>query len=182
MKLSPREKKIIAVGIVVVIAVAAYYASTLLPSNADLSRTVELKKKMLLKQRETLAREEIYKARLEQYKKQLEEDMKFLLPGNSANVAGAELQKILTDLAAQNSVEITQKNILPPRKAEEGLQKISVRIDMTCNPEQLVHYLAAIENYEKFLTVDELIVTGIRMQKRYDIRPSLTVSGYLASK
>ncbi len=176
-----REKKVIVAGAVVVLAVLAYYATTLLPSNEELGRTVELKKKMLLKQRETLAREEIYKSRLEQGKRRLEQHMTRLLPGENPNVAGAELQKILTDMAAQSSVDITQKNILPARKAEDGLQKVSVRIDTTCTPQQLVQFLTAIENYEKFLTIDEFTITGIRMQRKYEIRPSLTISGYIAS-
>ncbi len=31
------------------------------------------------------------------------------------------------------------------------------------------------------MTIDEFTVTGIRMQRKYEIRPSLTVSGYIAS-
>jgi len=182
VKVTAREKRVIVAGAVVVVAVLVYYAVTLMPSSGDLTQTVDLKKKMLLKQRETLAREEIYKTQLEQYQKALNQNMTRLLPGGNPNVAGAELQKILTDFAAQSSVEITQKNILPPKRTEDGLQKISVRIDTTCTLEQLVQFLAAVENYEKYLTIDEFTVTGIRMQRRYDIRPSLTVSGYIASQ
>jgi hypothetical protein len=183
VKVTAREKKVIVLGAILVLGVLIYYATTLLPDSGDLAQAVDLKKKMLLKQRETLAREEFYKTRLEQYRKLLEQDMTRLLPGDSPNVAGAELQKILTEFADQSSVEITQKNILPTKKAEDGIQEISVRLDTTCAPEQLVQFIAAIENYEKFLTIDELTVTGIRgAQKKYEIRPSLTVSGYIGSQ
>ncbi len=147
MKATAREKRVIAAGAVIVVSVLLYYATTLLPSGEDLSRTVDLKRKMLLKQRETLAREEIFTVRLEQYKKRLDEDMTRLLPGDNPNVAGAELQKILTDFAAQSSVEITQKNILPAKKAEDGVQKISARIDTTCTPEQLVQRLRITRSF-----------------------------------
>jgi hypothetical protein len=183
VKVTAREKKVIAVGAVLVLGVLIYYAMTLLPDSEDLAQAVDLKKKMLLKQRETLAREETYKTRLEQYRKLLEQDWTRLLPGDNPNVAGAELQKILTDFADQSSVEITQKNILPTKRAEDGIQKISVRLDTTCAPEQLIQFMTAIENYGKFLTIDELTVTGIRgAQKKYEIRPSLTISGYIGSQ
>jgi len=183
VKATARERKVIAVGAVIAVCVLAYYAVTLLPSGDDLSQAVEIKKKMLLKQRETLAREGTYKTRLEQYEKVLERHATRLLPGDSANVAGAELQKILTELAEQSSVEITQKNILPAKKAQDGIQKISVRIDTNCSPEQLVQLITAIENYERFLTIDEFTVTGIRgAQKKHELRPSLTISGYIGSQ
>jgi hypothetical protein len=41
--------------------------------------------------------------------------------------------------------------------------------------------LAAIENYEKFLTLDELTINVYPIQRRYEIRPSMTVSGIFAA-
>ena len=182
MKVTAREKKIIAAGAILAVAVLIYYAATLLPNGDDLARTVDLKKKMLLKQRESLSREETYQVRLENSRKHLKQGMTRLLPGDNPNVAGAELHKVLKEFADQSAVEITQKNILPAKKPENGIQKVSVRIETTCTPEQLVQFLAAIENYEKFLSIEEFTVAGIRSQRRYEIRPSLTISGYIAAQ
>lgn len=182
MRITAREKRVIAAGAVAVLAVMVYYAMTLLPDREELRRTVELKKKMLLKQRETLSGEEIYKARLEQYSKQLEQDMTKLLPGDNPNVAAAELQKMLKDFADRSSVEITGRNVLAPKKPENGIQKVSVRIDTNCNPEQLVQFLTAVENCEKFLTIDELTINSIRVLRRFELRPNLTISGYIAAQ
>jgi len=180
VKVTGREKRVLAVGVIAVLAVMAYYALTLVPDGEDLARTVDLKKKMLLKQRETLSREEIYKTRLEQYKKHLDQDMTRLLAGDNPNVAAAELQKILKDFADRSSVEITGRNVIAAKKPENGIQKVSVRIDTNCNPEQLVQFLAAIENYEKFLMIDEFTINSIRVRNRYELRPNLTISGYIA--
>ena len=182
MKITARERRVIAVGAVAVLAVVVYYAMTLLPDREELARTVELKKKMLLKQRETLSREEIYKERLEEYKKHLEQDMTRLLPGDNPNVAAAELQKILKDFADRSSVEITGRNVIAAKKPENGIQKVSVRIDTNCNPEQLVQFLTAVENSERFLTIDELTITSMRVQRRYELRPNLTISGSIAAQ
>ena len=151
------------------------------PSREDLAGTVEFKKKLLQRERETIGREEAYKARVEQYKERLEQHMTRLLPGDNPNVAGAELQKVLKDLADQNGVEIMQRNVQREQKIEDSLVKVSVRIETNCVPEELVRYLAAIESHEKFLTVDELVINSIKVQKKYEIRPSITVSGYIVA-
>ena len=180
MKINPREKRIITIGICIAAAVMIYYAATLLlPNRESLSQDVSLKKRMLLKQRETLTREEGYKKRIDQYSARLEKEMQLLLPGDNPNVAGAELQKILKDFADQSGVEITQKNILPEKKVQDLLTKVSVRIDTNCNLEQLVQFLTAIESYEKYLKIDECNINGFRIQKRFEIRPSLTIAGYI---
>jgi hypothetical protein len=108
------------------------------------------------------------------------------LPGDNPNVAGAELQKILKDFADQSGVEIIQKNILPEKKVQDSLTKVSVRIDTKCTMEQIVQFLSAIENYEKYLKIDEFTIFGSSFgsgtQKRVEIRPSLTVAGYISMK
>jgi hypothetical protein len=182
VKLTSREKHLILAGAGVVAAVLIFYAAgQLLPDREDLSRTVDLKKRMLVKQRETLSREDLYRRRVEQYTARLRQDMTRLLPGDNPNVAGAELQKILKDFADRSGVEITQKNTLPERNVQDMLTKVSVTIQTSCDPEQLVQFLTAIENYEKFLKIEEFTITSFPFQKRYVIRPSLTVVGYINS-
>jgi hypothetical protein len=182
VKIKQREKIFIIAGAIVIAAVVIFYAITsLLPDSAGLTRTVDLKKKMLLKHRETLGLEETYKKRVEQYSKHLEQDMRLLLPGDNPSVAGAELQKTLKDFADRSGVELTQKNTLPERKILDTLTKVSVRIETKCEPKQLIDFLMAIHNYEKFLKIEEFTLTSWRVQKKYEIRPSLTVVGYIST-
>jgi type II secretory pathway component PulM len=181
VKLTLREKRLILAGTGVVAAVLIFYATALvLPDSENLSRTADLKKRMLLKQREVLLREEIYKKRVEQYRTHLAQDMTRLLPGDTPNMAGAELQRILKDFADQTGVEITQKTTLPDKKIQD-LTKVSVSITINCDPDQLVRFMVAIENYEKFLKIEECVITSFRIQKRFDIRPILTVVGYIST-
>lgn len=180
MKIKPRERVFILAGVIIIAAVAIFYALTsLLPDGKDLAQTVDFKKRMLLKQRETLGYEETYKKRMEQYKQRIEKDMKLLLPGDNPNLAGAELQKLLKEFADKSGVDITQKNILRENKVQDTLTKISVRIDTKCDPEQLVNFLTSIENYNKFLKIEEFTIT--RQRRRSEIRPSLTVIGYIST-
>jgi hypothetical protein len=182
MKVTAREKKFIFVGIAAVAAVSIFYLITLLlPNSESLSQEVDLKKRMLSRERETLSYEEIYKNRVEQYGRHLEEDRARLLPGDNPNVAGAELQKLLMDFAEKSGVEITRKNALPEKRIQDVLTKISVSIETNCDLDQLVQFLTAIENYDKFLKIEEFQVTAFQTQKIYQIRPTLTVVGYISS-
>ena len=183
MKLTGREKRIIVLGACLAAVVLAFYTATLwLPDRDALARDLELKKAMLIRQREMLGREDFYRARLEQFRRRLDQDMTRLLPGENPNTAGAELQKLLKDFADQSGVEINQRTIQPEKKLQDGLVKVSVKIDINCSPEQLVQFLALIENYEKFFVVDEALINSFKVQKKYDIRPSLTVSGYISPR
>ncbi len=182
MKMTARDKKAVAIGGAIVAAALIYYiADSVIPSRATLAADVATKKKTLLAERELLGQEESYKARVEQYRKRLTEDRTRLLPGDNSNIAGAELQKVLSDLAAKTGVEVIRKEVRPESKMQDNLVKVSVHIEINCLPDQLVQFLSAIENYDKFITLDELTVNSFKMQKRYEIRPMLTVSGYIAS-
>ena len=73
---------------------------------------------------------------------------------------------------------------LMPDKKQGMLTKISARIDTSCDIEQLVRFLSEIENYSKFLKIEELMISSFRMpvQGKYEIRPNLTVAGYILTQ
>jgi len=180
VKVTSREKTVIMVGVAAAAAVLVFYAAIkLVPDTVSLSRTVELKKRMLRTQLETLSREDAYKARLDHYGKRLDQDLKQFLPGDNPSLAGAELQRVIKDFADQSGVEITQRIFLPEKKVHDMVMKVSIRIETNCSPEQLVNLLASIESYEKLLKVDEMVINSLRISKKFEIRPSLTISGFI---
>ena len=182
MKMTARDKKVVSIGGAFVAAALIFYiADSIIPSRATLAADVATKRKTLLAERELLDQEESYKARVEQYRKRLAEDRKRLLPGDNANIASAELQKVLSDLATKNGVDVIRKEVRPESKVQDNLVKVSVHIEINCLPDQLVQFLSSIENYDKFISLDELTVNSFKMQKRYEIRPMLTVSGYISA-
>jgi type II secretory pathway component PulM len=183
MKISPRERKFIIVGAAVVAAVMLFYLITLLvPDRESRAQQVDTKEQRLLRYRETLSQKEIYKKRLEQYQQHIEQDMTRLLPGGNPNVAEADLQKLLMSFAEESGVEITRKNTLPEKKIEDDLIKVSVNVEVNCNLDELIRFLTAIEDYDKFLAVEQLNITGFQAQRTQRIRPNMTVVGYINSK
>lgn len=180
MKISSREKKILIAGSVAAVLTGLFYFSDQLVPSSGQRATLETKKKMLAQYRETIAAEQNYKARLEYDRRRYESSQARLLPGENASIAAAELMKILTELAGPTGVEITRRDVLQTgAKLRNDLIKIEVKIETNCNPEQLVQFIAAVENYERFLTISDLTVSAYKMQKKSEIRPSLTVAGYI---
>ncbi len=180
MEISGREKKFLIGGGVGAILIAGYYlVSTYAPGFSDTGSSVEIKRRTLLQQREIVSQEALYRSRADQYRQRLQQMTALLLPGDNSSIAGAELQKILKDMADQSGVEINRRTIQREQKLQGDIVKISVNIETNCEPDQMVQFLAAVENYEKRLVVDELMINAFRIQRRYQARPSLTVSGYI---
>jgi predicted GNAT superfamily acetyltransferase len=82
-------------------------------------------------------------------------------------------------------VQITQKGPRPEKKIENKVIKVTYRITTSCNMEQFVQFLTEIENYEHFLTIDDLSVgspsrgRGRGQPMAANLTPILTVSGYI---
>ncbi len=180
MQVTGRERKFIIIGVIAVLAIAVFYfVSGPSPVRQEASLSVEQQRRALLQSREILAQEPVYRARAEQYRQRLQQLRATFLQGDNASIAGAELQRVLKELADQSGVDIVRRTIRGEQKLQNGVVKVSVNIETNCQPDQLVRFLAAIENYEKHLSVDELQINSFRIQKRYEMRPILTVSGYI---
>jgi hypothetical protein len=181
VKITSREKRFLIAGAVLAIAVLAFYLSPLILPQ-DLSASVEAKKTLLQRQKEMIAQEDSIKARIAAGEQRWNNDMRRLLPGETAGSASGALMKILQDLADASQVELTRKTPQPEQKFQENLTKVTVQLETNCNLDQLVRFLAAIQNYEKYLKVDELFIQAYRFQKKDEIRnPSMRVSGYVAT-
>lgn len=185
MKMTVREKRYLLAGAAIAIAIGLFYVFTsLVPNREKLAGEVELKKRTLAAQREVLLGEETSRRLVQQHGRRLAQLRTRLLPGDNSSVASAELQQALKNFADQSGVEIIQKNTLPERALPDSpdITRVSVRIETRCDLEELVNFLTAIENYDTFLKVEELVINSFRNQRRYEIRPSLTVTGYIGTR
>jgi len=188
MKVNAREKKILYAGIVIAAAIMIYYGATLFsPGDGEsLADKVATQENLLRRYKELIAREESYKKQIEFAETDIEKIRARLLPGNTATSAGMELQRILDGFAEQSGVLITNKSPQPERKVtdSDSLTKISVRVQLDCRIEDLVDFLIAIKNYDKFLRVEDIVInTQTSTQTRQMIirRPlSMVIAGYIS--
>ena len=186
MKVSAREKKVFYTGIAVAVVILIYYAATaFLPGDGEsLAEKVKTKESLLIRQKELVGREDFYKKRIEDAENDIEKIQARLLPGNNAGAATTELQRILSDFAEHSGVVITTKSNLPERKVadSDSITKVSVRIGVDCLLENLVDFLIAIKNYDKFLKIEEMAINTALQQRQLVIRRPLNmvVAGYIS--
>lgn len=183
MKISSREKMLIFAALgVVLLSLFFLWEEDMTPDQDEFANSLDYKRRMLLRYRQTLASEENYKEQLAQYRERLKATELLFISGESPAIAGAELQRLLKEIADENGVEITRRDIQREKKVENDVTKISVQIETNSAPDQLVQLLTAIQNYEKQLIVDEIMINALKVQKVEKIRPRITVSAYVAPK
>ncbi len=178
MKISTREKRFLIGGGIIALAVLVYYlAPALMPQ--DLEVQVRQKTNQLRQEREIIGMEDTFKTRLAQAEQRLKMDQDRLLPGDNAAGAGAYMQKVLQEMADASQVEISRHQSLQDQK-QDLLTKVSVGLDISCTIDQLVRFLTAIENHDKFLKVENLTILNRRLRNRDEIStPGLRVIGYI---
>jgi hypothetical protein len=184
VKVTARERRLMIIGAgILAVALIFYAAMSYWPSSDDAAREVDLKKRTFIKYKEIISKENDYKGQLEQSEKQLDTNLKRLLPGNSPSLATAELQRVVKELADLSGTEITNRSPQVEKKVQgyDSIVKVSVRIEMKCSPETLVQFLVALQNYDKLLLIDEFVITYYKLpsQKKVDFIPNLVVSGYI---
>jgi len=186
LKASAREKKVLYAGIALAVVILIYYAATTFSTGdgESVADKITTQEGLLRRQRELLGYEEFHKKRIAEAENDLDRIQSRLLPGNNATVATTELQKILTDFAEQSGVVIQTRTPLQEKKVAESdsLTKISVRIGVDCMLDDLVEFMLAIKNYEKFLKIEEMLVNTVLQQRQMVIRRPLNmvVSGYIS--
>lgn len=104
-------------------------------------------------------------------------DRNLLLPGATLEQAKEALDKILQNLADASQVQLIRKIKQRDQKFSENLTKVSIKLESNCTFDQLVGFLDAIKSHEKLLRVDELVILSFLIKGKYEIRPSLSVSG-----
>ena len=188
MKASAREKKTLYAGIVIAAAILIYYAATeLSPSGGEsLADKVAKQENLLRRQRELVGREDFYKKQIEDAENGLEKIQTRLLPGNNAGNAATELQRVIDGFAERSGVVIMNKSPRPERKVadSDSLTKISVQVGLDCLIEDLVEFLVAINNYDKFLKVEEITIrtqAATAQRQMVITRPlNMVISGYIS--
>jgi hypothetical protein len=159
------------------------YALGILPLVEAKKRTEEeilLKKRALWKYEEFLSNRKAVEEELERSLKQHEEAQKRLLPGETPQLGGANLQEIVKRLSEKNGIAIRSFRNLEPKEVN-SYRKISIQIEFnpTNSMLSLGQFIDDIEHYEKELMISEmdLLVMNIRMPNQ--IRGSLVISGLM---
>lgn len=187
MKLSQRDRRALWIGglaggvILLVFFVILPFVEGQRRIKDDLAnRRVRLERALI-----NISEKEERMARLEALKQRLARLENQLFDGSNPAALAAELQELVASMAAQNGVEIVSKEPMREQKrlGETRYQKVSLRVETSATPEQLVRLLVALRNHPRYLAVEEMqiyIYGGFRQQQpEAKLRPNLVISTYV---
>ncbi len=113
---------------------------------------------------------------------------KLLLSGDTTGIAGANLQRMVTDLVARNKGQSRSFQVLSPEK-EKNLTRISMSLSIEVDVDSFQRILHALETSAPLIFVEDIVVQtkensngiGNSLQKqRLDV--TMKLSGYLATR
>jgi general secretion pathway protein M len=108
-----------------------------------------------------------------------------LLSGETSGMAGAELQRVISDLARQNGMSLRSAHVAAPKR-ELDLIVIGVDVSLQGHTEGLRSFLHAIETGTPVLFIETLSIKSVSpyqpVQQPMALDVTLRVRGYGASK
>ncbi len=179
-KMTAREKVIVGMGLLMGLAFVLNQFVVQPLYRKQLTTDQEIESKILfIGQYYSILSQKDYYLKKEEANRLLAEELdQRFLPQEKPALAGADLQRILQELAKSNSVHIVQVNTEKP-KGTVGLLTVPVRIVVRSSLRNLSGYLHGIENHKRFLVVEDLQSRRINRNEPEYLESRLLVDGFL---
>lgn len=179
-QLSTRERSIIGVAIAIaVIYIAVNYVFTPVKDSFDQKKEQLQSREQLLKRYEHLV--ETSSGTREKLQKIASIESAIdtaLLKGSSPDLANAELQGIVKDIAKKADIQFTR--ITPSKTIEEmGFTQISLKLPFTGNIKQISKFLYEVEVSPYLLNISSLSIRNVRRQNKDELRVEMELSAYI---
>jgi hypothetical protein len=141
---------------------------------------IALKQRILLKYAEVIQNRKTVEEALDRTLKWNEEIEKRLLPGETPQLGGANLQDIVKRLSEKNGIGLRSFRILEPKEMG-AYRKISLQIEL--NPisslSSLSQFIYDLENQDKKLMISEMDLLIFNPRMPSNIQGNLVVSGMM---
>ncbi len=165
--LNDKQQRWLAVGLLLAIIIALALL-ILLPWYSSLTKTLEAIDEQIFRdkryQRVIASREEVL-LEVEQGRKEINA-LGYFSNQKTASLAAAELQKRIKDMAQNAGGEISSTQVLP-NKDQDGLLRITVKVNLNGDMEMLRNFLFAIEVEKPLMMIENLtIVPGPKTRNR----------------
>lgn len=168
----------ILIGVAILILMVTFVFLPLIEDVKRMEEEISVKKMTQAKYAEFLQNRKSVEEDLDRTRKQYESLQQKLLPGETPQLASANLQEIVKKMLERNGMAIRGFRILEPKEGQ-FYQKISIHIDFNPvnNMLSLVQFIHDIEHHEKELMISEmdLLVPNPRMPN--SIQGSFVISG-----
>jgi len=180
LALRKRERTVIAVGLVLVLAVGGYVLllEPALTRQRQAAETILAREATLEGRRAVVARRDRLSLELEMLERHVDEASVGLLPGPTAPLAASALQKIMKDLAAGAAVDVRSARVLTPQELS-GVLEIPLELTVAGSIRQIVTLLARLERVTSTVAVKDMKIRVAAPGQPRELLATLLVAGYL---
>ena len=182
MPLRQRDKKALAVaGAAVALFLLLQFAVLPLWDGWQQGRiNLPVQERTLLKYRQAVAAAGLRNAEATSLEARLREEEAGLLSGDSAALASAELQDMVKQLTATQSISIGASNFSPTKPLGKDYLQVPLGVQFPCQLDQLINLLQALAQSSKNLRVLRLQIQAANVAEKL-LQVNLTVGGVMRS-
>ncbi|HOB52677.1 MAG TPA: type II secretion system protein GspM [Acidobacteriota bacterium] len=188
MNISRRDRRVILIGGVVVLLVAAVWYG-ILPL-IEYARQLENDKNQLesdlIRKAEIIRQKDGYQQSLAGLMAAEDRFRSIMIEGTDPTQVTSELHRVVNTLAEQHGISVSRidASLKPERFDTETVKqnpfmgnflKLRVRASLKCTPDKLMAMLASIEGHPKFLAVERLEVRAWNVRPDKEINPDIVV-------
>ena len=161
-KLNPQQRRLLALAILA-LALGAVFSFSVLPvllANQHYRDTIDGLENRLQQLQRAAAIGDTLQPQYEQLKRWRSSDAHYL-KSNSAALAAAELQRLVKRIIVAKNAEVVSTQILTTRQ-EEGFDRVSLKVRIRGELENIVQAFHVIETGEPFVFLDNVSVRASR--------------------
>ena len=172
-KLNPRQRRLLALAILV-LALGAVFSLSVLPvllANQHYRDTIDGLESRLQQLQRAAAIGDSLQPQYEQLKRWQTSDAHYL-KSNSAALAAAELQRLVKRVIVSKNAEVVSTQILTTRQ-EEGFDRVALKVRIRGELENIVQAFHVLETGEPFVFLDNVSVRASRGRRLRGQAPTL---------
>ena len=179
IKVKRREKRFLIVGglaaiLIIFFSLFSWYSDFMERAGSVSDAKIVLLKKQLMK----LSEREDLQSQADAFKQDFEIRKRALLKGEKTPVAGAELQRILKEMASSLNINVNLERTLAPVDFDFYLG-IPVEIGFTANTDKLSGMLYMLKQSPFLLTITEMKVRVANVNNPVNVNATLQITGFI---
>ncbi|MBN1552798.1 type 4a pilus biogenesis protein PilO [bacterium] len=179
---STREKRIIILGLLVAViyVVINFVFDPVYAKFNQNKRDLQTNQTLLKRYERMLQNAEKTHQKLQEITSMQSGIQNILLTGATSDLANAELQGIVKNLAQRENITFTQ---IKPQKTTEvnGYTEISLSIPFTGNIQQIQAFLYELDSAERLISIKSMEIKRNRRRNQEDLRIDMDVAAYIRS-
>jgi Tfp pilus assembly protein PilO len=183
LKVQQRDKlALIGGGIVLVVFVAfRFVIFPIWDSLQDTRASLPIQEKKLEKYREVAQIAPLRSGEVVTVENRLRQNESGLLASKTAALASAELQDLVTQLAAKQRIDLHSNEFLPVKPVSPYYATVPMTIQFQCRLDQLVDLLQDVTQNPKYLTVSKMSIQSTAAKDK-SVSVGLLISGMMLAE